>query len=61
MASLMLPELEYKLILPEIKDRIGRYLILHMEIQDLPYVLVNYHAPNEQGRLCTLNEISAKH
>ena len=29
-----------------------------MEIQDLPYVLVNYHAPNdEQGQLCTLNEI----
>ena len=32
-----------------------------MEIQDLPYVLVNYHAPNdEQGQLCTLNEISDK-
>ena len=32
-----------------------------MEIQDLPYVLVNYHAPNdEQGQLCTLNEIIDK-
>ena len=32
-----------------------------MEIQDLPYVLVNYHAPNDrQGQLCTLNEISDK-
>ena len=32
-----------------------------MEIQDLPYVLVNYHEPNdEQGQLCTLNEISDK-
>ena len=33
-----------------------------MEIQDLPYVLlVNYHGPNdEQGQLCTLNEISDK-
>ena len=37
--------LEYKLISQEIKDRLRRYLILHMEIQDLPYVLVNYHAP----------------
>ena len=52
---------EYKLISPEIKDRLGRYLILYMEIQDLPYVLVNYHAPNdEQGQLCTLNEIIDK-
>ena len=33
-----------------------------MEIRDLPYVLVNYRAPNEeQGQLCTLNEISDKH
>ena len=49
------------MISPEIKDRLGRYLILHTEIQDLPYVLVNYHAPNdEQGQLCTLNEISDK-
>ena len=32
-----------------------------MEIQDLPYVLVSYHAPNvEQGQLCTLTEISDK-
>ena len=58
---LLRPGLEYKLISPEIKDKLGRYLILHMEIQDLPYVLVNYHAPNdEQGQLCTLNEISDK-
>ena len=59
--TLLRPGLEYKLISPEIKDKLGRYLILHMEIQDLPYVLVNYHAPNdEQGQLCTLNEISDK-
>ena len=59
--TLLRPRLEYKLISPEIKDRLGRYLILHMEIQDLPYVLVNYHAPNnEQGQRCTLNEISDK-
>ena len=58
---LLRPGLEYKLISPEIKDKLGRYLILHMEIQDLPYVLVNYHAPNdEQGQLYTLNEISDK-
>ena len=58
---LLRPGLEYKLISPEIKHRLGRYLILHLEIQDLPYVLVNYHAPNdEQGQLCALNEISDK-
>ena len=33
-----------------------------MEIQDLPYVLVNYHPPNDkQGQFCTLNEIIDKH
>ena len=58
---LLPPGLEYKLISPEIKDKLGRYLILHMEIQNLPYVLVNYHAPNdEQGQLRTLNETSDK-
>ena len=32
-----------------------------MEKHDLPYVLVNYHALNdEQGQLCTLNEVSDK-
>ena len=32
-----------------------------MEIQDLRYVVVNYLAPNdEQGQLCTLNEIIDK-
>ena len=60
-STLLRTGLEYKLISPKIKNRLGRYLILHMEIQDLPYVLVNYHAPNdEQGQLCTLNEISDK-
>ena len=34
--TLLRPGLEYKLISPEIKDRLGRYLILHMEMQDLP-------------------------
>ena len=37
------------------------YLILHMEIQDVPHQLVNFHArDDEQGQLCTLNEISDK-
>ena len=59
--TLLRPGLKCKLIAPEIKDRLGRYLILHMEIQVLPYVLVNYHAANdEQDQLCTLNKILDK-
>ena len=36
--TLLRTGLEYKLISPEIKERLGRYLVLQMEIQDLPYV-----------------------
>ena len=35
--------------------------IPHMEIQDLSYVLVISHVPNDElGQLCTLNEIIDK-
>ena len=38
--------LEYKLLSPEISDKEGRYIILHIEIQGKPYILINYYGPN---------------
>ena len=40
--------LDYKVLSPEVRDDHGRYLILHIEIQQVPYVFINYYAPNDQ-------------
>ena len=47
-------ELECKLLFPVVADSGGRYIIVHIEIQGSPYVILNYYAPNvvnEQLRL----------
>ena len=41
--------LEYKLLSPEIVDDDGRHLILHIEIQGSPYILLTYHGPNDES------------
>ena len=41
--------LECKLLLPEIVDDDGRYIILHIEIQGSPYILLNYYGPNDES------------
>ena len=38
--------LEYKMLSPEVVDDKGRFIILHIEIQESPYVLMNYYDPN---------------
>ena len=42
-------------------DNDGRYLIIQTRIQDEPFILVNYYAPNEEGTqipvLSKINEI----
>ena len=38
--------LEYKMLSPEVVDDECRFIILHIEIQQSPYVLINYYAPN---------------
>ena len=49
--------LEFK-INKEIKDQKGRILILDVDIQEEPYVLINYYANNDQaGQLKTLTEL----
>ena len=40
--------LEYKLLSPEIVDDDGRYIMLHIEIQGSPYILLNYNGPNNK-------------
>ena len=42
------------------KDNNGRFIILHAYIQDKPFLLVNYHAPNDEGdQVQTLSEINS--
>ena len=42
--------LEYKILSPGVVDDEGddegRFIILHIEVQGSPYVLINYYAPN---------------
>ena len=46
--------LDYKLLSPEVRDDHGRYLILHIEIQEVPYVFINYYVPNDQQSQVTI-------
>ena len=49
--------LEFK-INKEIKNQNGRILILDVDIQEEPYVLINYYANNDQaGQVKTLTEL----
>ena len=41
------------------KDNNGRFIILHAYIQDKPFPLVNYYAPNNEGQVQTLSEINS--
>ena len=42
------------------KDNNGRFIILDAYIQDKPFLLVNYNAPNvEGGQVQTLSEINS--
>ena len=53
--------LEYKLLSPEIVDDDGRYIILHIEIQGSPYILLNYYGPNdESNQVKVLRQIFSK-
>ena len=54
-------DLQYKLLSPEIVDDDGRYIILRMEIQGNPYMLLNYYGPsNESNQVKVLRRISSK-
>ena len=41
-------EYKYKLLSPEMSDKEGRYIILHIEIQGTPCILINYCGPNDE-------------
>ena len=41
-------DLEYKLLSPKILNDEGRFIILHIEIQGNPYILINYCGPNSE-------------
>ena len=53
--------LEYKMLSPEVVDNEGRFIILHIEIQGSPYVLINYYAPDiELNQVKKLQQIKSK-
>ena len=39
----------YKVLSSHLNDN-GRYVILKVEIQSAPFILINYYAPNEEGQ-----------
>ena len=50
--------LDLKVISSHLNDN-GRYVILKVEIQSSPFILINYYAPNEEGQqVQILTEIS---
>ena len=54
-------DLEYKLLSPKIIDDQGRFIILHIEIQGNPYILINYYGPNsEPSQVKTIKQIASK-
>ena len=41
------------------KDNNGRFIIMYAYVQDKPFLLVNYYAPNDEGgQVQTLSEIN---
>ena len=40
---------EYKTLSPQIVDKEGRFIILHIEIQGSPYIILNYYGPNDES------------
>ena len=42
-------DLEYKTLSPQIVDKEGRFIILHIEIQGSPYSILNYYGPNDES------------
>ena len=54
-------DIEYKLLSPEISDENGRFIILHIEIQGTPYILINYYGPNSESAQVKVLERIASH
>ena len=52
--------LEYKTLSPEVVDDESRFIILHIEIQGSPYILINNYAPNiELNQVKKLQQIKS--
>ena len=53
--------LEYKMLSDPICDPNGRYIVLDMEIQGSPYILVNCYAPNNEQEQIKLFHVIRDH
>ena len=54
-------DLEYKLLLPEISNENGRFIVSHIEIQGTPHILINYYGPNSESAQVKVLERIASH
>ena len=42
-------DLEYRAISPQIVDKEGKIIIMHIEILGSPYIILNYYGPNDES------------
>ena len=53
-------DLEYKTLSPQIVDKAGRFIILHIEIQGSPYIILNYYGPNDESSQLNVLQLLAE-
>ena len=54
-------DLECKTLSPQVVDKEGRFIVLHIEIQGCPYIILNFYGPNdESSQLNVLQLLSEK-
>ena len=53
-------DLEYKALSPQIVDKEGRFIILHIEIQGSPYIILNYYGPNDESSQLNVLQLLAE-
>ena len=53
-------DLEYKTLSPQIVDKEGRFIILHIETQGSPYIISNYYGPNDESSQSNVLQLLAE-
>ena len=53
-------DLEYKVLSPQSVDKEGRFIILHMETQGSPYIVLNCYGPNDESSQLNVLQLLAE-
>ena len=53
-------DLEYRTLSPQIVDKEGKFIILHIEIQGSPYSIFNYYGPNDESSQLNVLQLLAE-